>query len=297
MQSIVFYALYPLIIFISILPMRVLYFISSFFVYPLLYKVIGYRKAVVRLNMKSVFPKAEDEDLKILEETFYRFLSDLFVEVFKSFTISGKELKARVTFANLEILDEYYQKNRNCELTAGHLGNYEWAAKALPFYLKHRLLAPYRKLSNKHFDRIFKKSREKFGAVMFPTKVTDAFLSQPQPKPYFLGLANDQSAPPTKSYWTRFLNNDTSFFMGTEKMAQKFDLAVFYGEMIVEGRGKYKVTLHKITDKPTDEKEGFIMEEHARLLEENILKNPAYWLWTHKRWKHKMPEGQVYGFS
>lgn len=297
MQAIVFYLFYPIIILFSSLPMRVLYGISSYFVYPMLHKVLKYRIKVVRTNMRNVFPEKSEGELLALETKFYKFLADLFVEVFKGFTQNEKGIRSHVNYLNPEVLEPYFEAGRNCELTTGHLGNYEWVAKAFPLVIKHKMLIPYRKLSNKYFNNLFKKSRERFGVVFFPTKDTAQYLKDYKGIPYFLGLANDQSAPPQKSFWVKFLNQDTSFFMGTEKMAIEHDLVVFYAGMKLVGRGKYETWLEIITDKPKEEPEGFIMREHARLLEQNILADPAHWLWTHKRWKHDMPEGQGYGFS
>ncbi|HET6990868.1 MAG TPA: lipid A biosynthesis acyltransferase, partial [Bacteroidia bacterium] len=32
---------------------------------------------------------------------------------------------------------------------------------------------------------------------------------------------------------------------------------------------------------------GEITEKVTRLLEKDIIAQPEYWLWSHKRWKHK----------
>ena len=52
-----------------------------------------------------------------------------------------------------------------------------------------------------------------------------------------------------------------------------------------------------ITMEPTKEPVGFIMQRHAEMLEKDIIARPEMWLWTHRRWKHKMPEGYSYGFN
>ena len=130
---------------------------------------------------------------------------------------------------------------------------------------------------------------------MFHTNKTQGFIKSQKGK-YILALANDQSSPPDKSFWVKFLNRDTSFFVGTEKLAQQLNFAVVFGEIIVPKRGTYNMKLHLITDKPTEEAAGYIMEEHAKRLEQNIHDAPQYWLWSHKRWKHKKPDGFGYGF-
>jgi Kdo2-lipid IVA lauroyltransferase/acyltransferase len=152
-------------------------------------------------------------------------------------------------------------------------------------------------MSNNYFNQLFYKSRTAFGSVFFPTFETFTMLKKEFEKPFVLFLANDQSAPPTKSYWTKFLNQDTTFFVGTEKIAKQLNLPVVYAHVTVPKKGHYTMTFELITENPKQTTEGFIMEKHASLLENDIIKYPEYWLWTHKRWKHKMPEGFTYGFN
>ena len=45
-----------------------------------------------------------------------------------------------------------------------------------------------------------------------------------------------------------------------------------------------------ITEYPTKEPYGKITEDFTKRLEEDIINNPQYWLWTHRRWKHKKEE-------
>ena len=237
MQAIAFYLVLPFLYFISILPYPILYFFSKNLIFPVIYYIVGYRRKVVRQNLKNAFPDKTDSDLQLIEKEFYRYLSDLFVETLKSFTISEKEILNRIELKNTEILIPYFEKNRNVVITLGHIGNYEMIAKAMSFYIKHQVMVPYKKMSNNYFNSLFYKSRTAFGAIFFPTFDTFVYLKKTYDRPFALTLANDQSAPPAKSYWTKFLNQDTSFFVGTEKIAQQFDFPVVFAHVTVPKKG------------------------------------------------------------
>ena len=56
-------------------------------------------------------------------------------------------------------------------------------------------------------------------------------------------------------------------------------------------RGYYELTFTLISDTPKEEANGDIITKSALLLEKEIKNNPAYWLWSHKRWKHKPYDG------
>lgn len=69
MQLVVYILVYPLLWLISRLPFKVIYFISDG-VYVLLYKIIGYRKKVVRDNLALVFPEKSEEERLLIEKKF-----------------------------------------------------------------------------------------------------------------------------------------------------------------------------------------------------------------------------------
>lgn len=297
MAALSYYLILPLLYFFSILPMKVLYRVSDYLIYPLLYKVIGYRKKVVAENLKNSFPEKTDAERLKIEVDFYHHISDLFVEIIKGFTISKKELSKRVLTDKDLVLVDLFNAGKNVILTVGHYGNYEWGCSAIPTATNHAVFVPYRKFTNPYFDKLFTRSREKLGVTLFHTTKTRKVLESLPETPYMLGLANDQAAPPKKSYWVKFLNQDTSFFNGTEKIAKQKNIPVYFGRMIKHSRGFYQMDYELITMTPQEEPEGFIMQRHAEMLEKDIKSRPEMWLWTHRRWKHKMPEDYKYGFN
>ena len=102
MQRLVYILVYPIIWFLSILPMAVLYFVSDL-VFILIYHVIGYRKKVVKENLNLVFPEKSDKEIKSITRKFYHHLCDMVVESIKSMSISETELKKRFVYTNVEV--------------------------------------------------------------------------------------------------------------------------------------------------------------------------------------------------
>ncbi len=297
MQAITYYIALPFIYLTSILPMTVLYGLSDLVVFPVLYHITGYRRKVVRENIRNSFPEKTEKERKAIEKKFYHYLSDLAVEILKGFTMTKQLISKSVTFESIAECEEFYREGRNIIFTLGHYGNYEWGAMAFPLQISHLVKIPFRQFSNLYMARLFMKSRSVFGAELFPTKDTYRQILEHHDKPFALCLANDQAAQPDKAYWTRFLHQDTSFFVGTEKIARQLNAAVIYATIHRKKRGHYHVVFETISTNPETEPEGFIMEKHASLLERDIRNKPEDWLWSHRRWKHKMPEGIDYGFN
>lgn len=52
-------------------------------------------------------------------------------------------------------------------------------------------------------------------------------------------------------------------------------------------RGYYEVEFVDVCANPSELPQGKLTEMHTRLLESFIQEEPEFWLWSHKRWKHK----------
>lgn len=267
----------------------------SYVIYLVLYYLLGYRKKVVINNLSQSFPNKSKEEIKAIAKAFYKHLASMFGESLKNFSITEKDARKRLTIKNIEVIDKYADKGQSIISIGGHYGNWELFAITVPLLAKHKHAALYHPIKSKFFDRIMRSTRSKFGIEMITSRRLHELLSEKQEKPISVVFAADQWTPnPKKSHWTPFLNRETPFFMGAEKMARKYNLPVVYGEIIKIKPSHYEVTYYDLTDDPSKLKEGEIMDRYAQLLEKTIhTHNPAHWLWSHKRWK--MTKEEVFG--
>jgi Kdo2-lipid IVA lauroyltransferase/acyltransferase len=283
---------YLVIIPISLLPFPVLYGISNF-LYVMFYYVIGYRKKVIYQNICNSFPeKSEKERIEICKK-FYRHFCDLIVESLKTFTISEKQVLKRVVCKNPEGIDKYFDQNRSVIIAGGHYNNWEIFAVAVDALVKHKTVALYTPLSNKYFDEKMRVTRGKYGLTMISTKKIKRYLEEHSKDLMTIVFGFDQSPPnPRSAHWMTFLNQDTGVQLGTEKFAKDFNIPVVYGRINKEKRGYYSFEFFDVTDTPKETAPGEITEIITRHLEADIRAIPQYWLWSHRRWKHKRPEGK-----
>ncbi|MCE5226190.1 MAG: lysophospholipid acyltransferase family protein [Porphyromonadaceae bacterium] len=274
----------------ALLPMRVLYVLSDIF-YFFVYKLIGYRLKVVRRNMKNSFPEKSEAELRKLEHEFYHHFCDYIVETLKLAHVSLDELQRRAYLSNPELVDELMEKGHTCFiLLMGHYGNWEWFCGSTSRFKKAHIYQIYRPLKNQAFDRLFIRLRNKFGArgIKKNDTIRDIIKLKQEKTPSVVVFLADQT--PSKAnlhYWTSFLNQESSILTGPERIARKLNLPVLYMDTKKLRRGYYQVDMKLLTETPGETPEFWITEQYARIMEKSILNNPAYWLWTHKRWKHK----------
>jgi len=278
--------LYPL----SLLPLPVLYGIAYIF-YLVTRYILRYRKAVVVSNLKNSFPEKDEKELRKIEKEYYRHLADIAAEMLKMLTLSRKQLKKHYHCVNPEIVNRYYDEGRSVILMSSHYNNWEWMILELESMFKHHGIGVGKPNSNKVFEKLINRARTRYGTeVVFADTVRQVFADNiAAAKPCAYMMLSDQSpANPEKSFKTMFLNQPSAMIFGSEYFAKKYDIPVFYYQVIKEKRGYYKVELQLITDKPQQEEPGFICKRYAELLEATIRRAPAFWLWSHRRWKHKV---------
>ncbi len=283
-----YYLLYGISYFHALLPLSVLYVLSDA-LYFFLYYIARYRRKVVRKNLTNAFPFKGETEIEKIEKDFYRFLCDYYVETIKLLHISDEEIKQRMTFDNPELLNELAKNGNSCIMSLGHYGNWEYVP-SIGFYLSPEIVQGqiYKQLHNKTFDRFFLKIRSRFSpkciekGEVFRTIVKNRNVGRSM----VIGFLTDQRPPRYyDQYWTTFLNQDTLILTGMERIAAKFGFSVVYLDMQRVKRGYYRGTFSLITPDASQEEPYAVTEKYMRKLEKTILRDPAYWLWSHNRWK------------
>jgi len=288
MQFIIYILVYPFLWLISILPFRLLYAFSDF-LYLFIYRVFGYRKKVVQANLKLVFPEKEDKEINRITKKFYHHLCDMMVEAIKSLSISEAEMKKRFTFTNIELVQNIENKNRSIVLMCAHYGSWEWIF-ILQTYVKSQGNAIYKRIENKYFDRLVKRIRAKYNSHLITTKETIPELTRLQAKGITTinGFVSDQTPRPWKAFlWTEFMGIRVPVHTGAEMLAKKLDMSVVFFRVKRLKRGYYETTFETLAEYPKDVKDYEITEQFLKCVERQIHEAPEYYLWTHKRWKHK----------
>ena len=273
---------------ISRLPFRLIYGLSDG-LYLVLFYVAKYRISTVYTNLHNSFPEKSKEDIREIARQYYRNLADIILEVIKWRTIKPAVLLSRFSFENYDLFKKAFSQNKSIIVTIGHCGNWEWMGTTLGLITDEKGFAVVKPLSYKRFNGYMEKLRNRLTKdSIIPYKDTFRTLIRNKHKMLtFNVFAADQTpAGGEISYWTNFLNQNTPFFEGIEKIAKALDFTVLFIDIQRRGRGKYTGVISLITDDPKSMKENEIMEKYVKALENAILNRPDNWLWSHRRWKH-----------
>jgi KDO2-lipid IV(A) lauroyltransferase len=295
MKKLSYGLLYGTVYLLSLLPFWALYALSDGICF-LMFRIVKYRRRVVWKNLKASFPEKTDEELRHIERDFYHWLCDYIVETLKLLSISDKNLLKRMEFRGVEEVEKCYDRGQNCAGILGHYCNWEWLSAtglAIHRYPQAVMGLIYHPLYNDAFDRLFIAIRSAHGGDCIPKKDVLRHLvkCKQEGRPYLFGYISDQAPRWMNIHlWIKFLNQDTSVFTGGERIMRKANDAVFYLEMERPRRGYYTCTFQKITDNIKTLPENEVTQRFFQLLEETIRRNPAFYLWTHNRWKRTKEE-------
>jgi KDO2-lipid IV(A) lauroyltransferase len=276
---------------LSRLPFPVLYLFSSL-VYVLLYYVTGYRRKVVYQNLERSFPEKDPAEIKAIAKQFYHNLADIIFEILKLGSISLTEMGRRVRYKNPEVIQQYLDQGLTIIALGSHACNWEWGLPASPLYFDHLVDGVYKPLHNPFFDQYMCFLRSRLGAHPVKMKAVLRHLITHRKEARMVCLLSDQTPPGGEiQYWTTFLNQNTPFYVGADKLVDAFRYPVFFIAVRRLGRGRYEFSFEQLLDTGATGKtdEFAITEAYARTLEKWIRQYPADYLWSHRRWKHVRP--------
>jgi KDO2-lipid IV(A) lauroyltransferase len=268
------------------MPFWLLYRFSDL-LYVIVYHLVGYRKKVVMSNLELVFPNKSDSERKLIARAFYRHLCDLIFETIKNLTISEREMRRRFRVDNLALTDRLFSQHRSAILLCGHYGSWEWSG-IMNRMVPHKCQAVYKELDNPYFDRLVRKIRGRFGGEIISRKkvVSRLFRLEKKGERTLTLILADQT-PKFGGFKHRdlFMGIDVPVFTGPEELAKKLDMVLLYLHIEKIKRGYYSARIVILEENPATVDDFKLTRKFFDLLEGQIKKAPALYLWSHKRWK------------
>lgn len=288
MQFLAYILVYPFLWVVSILPFRLLYTFSDG-LYILIYRIFGYRRKTVKENLQLVFPEKSKEEINSIAKKFYHHLCDMFLEMIKSLSITQEQLNRRFIVRNIDELKRIDAQYPSFVLMFGHYASYEWTI-TIQEHIKAIGFVIYKTLKNKYFDRLVRRIRSKYNSELVDTKqaVEKINLYHKLGKKSCIVFLSDQSPKLTRiKHWADFIGIKVPCFVGAEVTAKKFNYPVGYLKIKKVKRGHYEAEFVILAEDPSKLKDFEITDKFNRVLETQIKEAPEFYLWTHKRWKHR----------
>lgn len=278
----------------AVLPYWFKYYVVENLVFFLLYYCLRYRKKVVETNLGNSFPEKSGAELKRIRRDFYRTLAEIFVDTVNMAHMS--EQKARTVLC-VKDLEEHKRAvhGRDWIALSAHFGCWEYNSYWGLYEPSQHVVAVYHPLRDVVMEHLYRRLRNSASVTTVAMRDSLRFYLRNcaegiDGKNLVMGLIADQN-PPLRpdSHWFRFLNQDTIFFDGGEKLALRCHLPVYFVRMERLKRGRYCMSFERIYDGEEEVVPNEITERYVRKLEAMIRERPELWIWSHRRWKRKRP--------
>jgi KDO2-lipid IV(A) lauroyltransferase len=290
-QKLPIFAPMLLIKFFSRMPFWLLYALSDGLAW-LLYAVVRYRRKVVAENIRHAFPNQTAAWHRKTIRKFYTSFTDVWLESLKSLTLSEAQMRQRVQIENPELLAGYQQQGLSTIGLAGHMVNWEWLFLRGGMEMKN-VWGVYLRVENPFFDKLMLQIRSHYGNRLIEKANLLRELVRTRGQMRNVAMVADQA--PQKGvnyYWQSFMNRPAPFFTSAEKLVQKEELPLYFVGIMRTGRGRYKLWFEELGFPPyAPMPEGTLTSRYIEALERAITQQPENYLWSHKRWKHKLPAG------
>lgn len=271
---------------IAVLPHWLVYLLADFLWFWGV-KVFGYRRKVIRGNIKSCFPGFSEGEVKRISNEFGRQFLHVLGEAIFCYHFTDRDWEERIVAENAAKVKEYLKQNRTVLLVYGHMTNWEWPLVSLGKVLGVPTEFLYRPMENNAVDKTLKEFREKHGGRGLHKDKAIRHILKHKNKPRVIGLVGDQvPSLGTEKRWLDFFGIETAFYVGIEKIAKATNSPVFFLDVVRTDRGKYHYIFQEIAKPPYESESPDIIEAYAKCLEANIRKQPESYLWSHRRWKY-----------
>jgi len=272
------------------LPLPLLYFKADA-LYLLLYYVFRLERRLVSDNLQHAFPDMPQQERKCIAAKSYRNALHVLFETIHAQRISETALRRRVQFDNPELLDALLDRHGKVLAVAAHQGNWEWLEMASSLCMSAPLATLYKPLNHPGIEAMLNQTRERFGGRMIAAqRALSGLVRFTRQRSIVAVLADQGPQPHEEKFWARFLNQDTAFYPGIEKLARRLEMPVLFTQVTRVKRGYYRVRFELLEETPWSIPEGELMEGYIRAVEQQVLDHPEDWLWVYKRWKYQKPE-------
>lgn len=262
----------------------------------LLYRLAGSRRRVALRNLQLCFPDWSPERREALAREHFQWMTRSILE------------RGLLWYASPERLRRLLHVEGDLHFAERHEGPVMWlvphfvalelAGTASQLCQSRRVVSMYQTQSNPVFDEALRVGRTRFdrGLLLSRSDRVTALLRHIRSGHVFLNLP-DMDFGERDAAFVPFFGVPAATLLAPSRLARSVGMAVqpVLTEMLPGGQGYRVRFLPPWTDFPTDDAEADTLRMN-RFIEGEILKNPAQYLWVHKRFKTR-PAGEpsLYG--
>ncbi len=247
------------------------------------YRILRRRRSLALGNLRLAFgAEMSEARLRSLNREHFRLLGANLLAGLKASTMPHEKIWERIT-ANVP--DERTQSGWIALIS--HIGNWELYSHLGEKFPEYRFGALYQALANPFVDRYVRATRRRSGIALFDRRNELLSCVRFLREGGVVGVLVDQGAG-YAGLWTPLFGRLTSSSTLAATLSLRTGLPVVPIAINTWGRARWNMTVSEPLYPKTDDAE-LLTAQINRLVEEQIRRAPADWLWAHNRWKPLRP--------
>jgi KDO2-lipid IV(A) lauroyltransferase len=247
------------------------------------------RRKVVVINLDICFPELNPSEKKNLIRNHFIEMGVMLTQTLKAFLSSTKNIEKNAIIKGGEHIEKCLENKQGVLLVAGHFTALDMGGKIL--CKKYPISGMYREHKHPLTEYIVTKSRLKYAQKMFNRDALRPIIKHLK-SGGILWYAPDQNYRRGQSEFVPFFGRQASTITATHQMARLSKCQVlFFHVQRNQKPPYYTLTISPpMEDFPTKDP---VADTHRvnQGIESMVIKNPAEYLWLHKRFK-TTPQGE-----
>jgi len=255
----------------------------------LLHALAGSRRRIAQRNVELCFPDMSQEDRHALVREHFQWLGRSILERGVLWFAPHARLKRLIRVEGDVSLAE--RSDRPVMWLVPHFMGLDVAGAATQLFQKQQVASIYQEQSDAVMDAAIRRGRLRFNqGEVFPRSDSAKPLIRAIRKGWAFFNLPDMDFGARDAAFVPFFGVPASTLLAPSRMARALDMVVqpVLAEMLPGGQGYRVRFLDAWTDFPTDDP---LADTAAmnRWIESEIRRNPAQYLWVHKRFKTRPP--------
>ena len=252
--------------------------------------VLRLRRTYVLETLGWCFPEASAAERFGIYEEMCRHQALNMMELMRFAGGRDGELGGMLEVRGESIVKEALARGKGVLILIAHYGNYDLMGLYASKLFGYPLTIITKTLRNKELNDLWWDLRRKAGVNEVPAHNAYRACVRALRKNELVGFMLDQNRPTEQGVFVDFFGRKASTTPGLAFMSAQTGAPVVPVFMHRTAEGRHVLEVRPAMEPPPDRKEETLLgctAAYTKIIEDEVRRHPAQWLWLHKRWKSR----------
>jgi Kdo2-lipid IVA lauroyltransferase/acyltransferase len=257
------------------------------------YVVDVFHRRIALTNLASAFPMRSAAERRAIARTMFAHFGRMLLELMKFGTLSESQMRACTEIDGEDRVRQAFQQGRGVLFFTGHFGYWEMHAIAHPLRLgEHGLAVLARPLDNPYLHETLERIRTRTGNTVIYRQRAIRKVMRELAANRSVALLIDQHLHSADAVYVDFFDRPAATTSALAALALRTGAPVIPVFALPLPGGRYRFIYERPVPPPKEESPDAVREFTQRctdVLEMYVRRDPALWLWMHRRWRNRDP--------